>query len=140
MELAIYRKTNNHHIITIMMVVICIVLMIPSIVVLASALTDPTIGMTGVNNSQLTVGMTGINHDDLLLDYNPADWHINPSDQPLLIVIPLVFLAFSILLIFYMLETKQHPLKILLTIGILIYIALALLPNINNIVNSLLGG
>jgi hypothetical protein len=124
----------------VVMAVLCIVCIIPTAIVFASAITDPTIGMNGVNGSQLTVGMTGVEHSDLLLDYNPADWHINPSEQPSLLIIPLVFFAFALLLLIDMAFSKDKDIKKLIYAAILIMMALALLQGVQFNVNSLLGG
>jgi hypothetical protein len=141
MELAIYRK-KNHKTIALTMAVVCVLCLIPITFVIASALTDPTIGMNGVNNSQLTVGRTGVNGSDQLIDNGSHSTILNPSSGAgqLAVTTVIVFMAFSILLILYEIETKKKPIYLLLTIAILIYIALALLPNINSIVNNLLGG
>jgi hypothetical protein len=54
-------------------------------------------------------------------------------------VIVLVYLAFAILLVLYMVEQKVAPLKILITVGVLIYVALALLPAVNSFATTVLG-
>ena len=141
MELAMYRKRNNKTITIIMAVVIALCL-IPISIVVASALNQPTIGMTGVNNSQLTIGMHALDDSTKLIDngINPATVSPSSGAGQMAIVTVLVFLAFAILLILYEIETKKPALIILLTIGVLIYMALALLPAINNMVTHLLGG
>jgi hypothetical protein len=123
-----------------MMVVLCIVCIIPTAIVFASAITDPTIGMSGVNNSDLTVGMTGVENSDLLLDNNPADWHINPSEQPLLLIIPLIFFALALLLLIDMAFSEDKNIKKLIYAAILIIMALALLSGVQFNVNNILGG
>jgi len=140
MELAIYRKRKSYKLITFILIGIAIFCLIPNAILLASALTDPTIGMTGVNNSDLTVGMTGVENSDLLLDFNGADWHINPSEQPVMLAIPLVFLAVAILLLINLALSEEKNIKNLIYAAILIIIALTMLASIQFNINSLLGG
>jgi hypothetical protein len=141
MELAIYRKRNNKTV-TIIMAVIFGLCLIPVSIVLASALSSSTMGMTGVNNSQLTVGMNAIDNSTRLMDNSSHPTILNPSSGAgqMAVVTVLIFLAFAILLVLYEVETQRPPLVILLTIGVLIYMALALLPAINTMVTTLLGG
>lgn len=140
METALYRKKSNYQVIAVVMAVICLFLLVTNAIVFASALNDPTIGMTGVNNSDLTVGMTGVENSDLLIDNNPADWHINPSEQPLLLVIPLVFFALALLLLIDTAFSEDRSIKKLIYAAILIMMALAMLGSVQFSVNSLLGG
>jgi len=140
MELAIYRKKSNHKIIAIIMAVICVFCLVPNAILLADALNQPTIGMTGINNSDLTVGMTGILNSDLLIDNNVADWHINPSEQPVMLIIPLVFLSVALLLLIQVAFSEDKSIKKLIYAAVLIMIALALLSGVQFSVNTLLGG
>ena len=140
MELALQRKRSNPRIIVIM-AVMAVLCLIPPAIVLASALNDPTIGMTGVNNSQLTLGMHATDDSTRLLDNSGHPTILNPSSPAgqLAIIIPLIFIFLGILLIWYLIETKQSGIKILVVIAVLIYVLLALLPSINDIVRNLLG-
>lgn len=141
MELAIYRKkTNKLKITAIFLAVVCLACLVPATMVFASALTDPTIGMTGVNNSDLTVGMTGVNNGDLLLDFDAADWHLNPSEYPIALAIPVVFFAVALLMILNMILADRVELKTIIYVAILISVALAMLASIQLNTNSLWGG
>jgi hypothetical protein len=140
MELAIYRKQNKYKIATFIMVAICVLCIVPNAILLASALTDPTIEMSGVNNSELTIGRTGVNGSDQLLDYNGADWHVNPTEQPLMLIIPLVFFAVALLLLIQMALSEDKSISNLIYAAILIIMALALLTSVQFNINSLLGG
>ena len=137
MELAI-KKTNYIKV----AIIIAICSLIPFTVVLASAIMSQlTMGMNGVNNAQLTLGMEAFDDSTRLMD---SDYHpliLNPSSAlgQMAIETVLIFLAFSILLIFYELETRKKPLVILFTIALIIYTAFALLPAINDILRSLFG-
>jgi hypothetical protein len=55
-------------------------------------------------------------------------------------VVVLVYLTFCILLVLFLVEKQQSGIKILIVIGVLIYVGLSLLPAINSIATSLLGG
>jgi cytochrome bd-type quinol oxidase subunit 1 len=138
MESVMYRK-NNQKTITIIMVML-ILCLIPVSIVVASALTDPTVGIN--NNSDLTAGMSGVNNSDLLLDFNGADWHINPSDSfyPIMIIIPLVFLAVAILILINFVLAEEKDIKNLIYAAVFIIIALAMLANMQFNINSFLGG
>ena len=140
MELVSYRKRNNKTIAIILAVILALCL-VPVAIVVASALNQPTIGMTGVNNSQLTVGMHATDDSTRLMDSGSTPSILNPSSPAgqMTIVTVIIFLVLAILLILYEVETHRHPIVILLTIGILIYVALALLPAINIMVRNLLG-
>lgn len=140
MELAIYRKRNNYRIIAIIMAAICALCLIPASIVLASVLNDATIGMTGVNNSDLTAGMTGVGNGDLLIDNDGTGIHINPSQYPLLPIIPLVFLAVALLLLINLAFSEDKSIKKLIYAAILIIIALSMLASIQFSVTNLLGG
>lgn len=139
MELAIYRKKNYKGFVFALLA-IAIFCLIPNVILLADALTDPTIGMAGVNNSDLTVGMTGVENSDPLLDFNGADWHVDPSQQPLMLIIPLVFFAVAILLLIDLALSEEKKLVNLIYAAILIFIAVAMLGAIQFNINSLLGG
>lgn len=141
MELAIYRKKSNNRLVTTIMVVICLICLIPSAIVLASALTQPYIGMAGVNNSDLTVGMQPFDDSSRLIDYG-GTWHLNPNSSAFQLanLLPLIFLVVGILLVWYMIEKEQPGVRILIVIAILIYFLLALLPSIQEMVTNLLGG
>lgn len=134
------RPFNRKWFITPLIIALLAVL-VPTAIVFAIALKDPTIAMNGVNDSQLTVGMHATDDSTRLMDtgFTPTIFTPSSNAGQMLIVIVLVFIAFSILLILYLVETKRHPIYILLTIAILIYTALALLPIINSMVNNLLG-
>jgi len=97
--------------------------------------------MNGVANSQLTLGRNAADDSTRLMDsiWNPAIVHPDSAEGQMAVVTVIIFLAFSILLILYELETKRKPLVILLTIGIIIYTAFALLPAINDILRNVLG-
>jgi hypothetical protein len=140
MELSIHRK--NYRAITIIMVVACVFCLIPLSIVMASALTDPTIGMNGVNNSSLTVGRNALDDSTRLLDNDAADWHISPSDSvyPIMILVPFVFLVVALLLLIQMALSEDKSIKNLIYAAILIIIALSMLSGIQFSINSLLGG
>ena len=142
MELAMHRKQGiSKKWILFPLLILCLVMLIPSAIVFASALDDPTIGMNGVNDSDLTIGMTGVNHSDLLIERG-NNGHVNPSAMyfPLMMIVPLVFFALAILLILGMVFTDGLNIKGLILVAILIIIALALLAGVNFRTNSLLGG
>ena len=138
MELTL-KQTNYTKLV--IFIAICSLCLIPISIVMASALTQTTIGMNGVANSQLTLGRNAADDSTRLMDsiWNPAIVHPDSAEGQMAVVTVIIFLAFSILLILYELETKRKPLVILLTIGIIIYTAFALLPAINDILRNVLG-
>jgi hypothetical protein len=138
MELTL--KRNNYNIITLIMVALVLCL-IPISIVIASALTQTTIGMNGVINSQLTVGRNAADDSTRLMDsiWNPAIVHPDSAEGQMAIETEIIFVAFAILLILYEVETKEKPLVILLTVALIIYMAFALLPAINDILRNILG-
>lgn len=138
MELALKRKQHSKWIL-LPLIVLCLVMLVPSSIVLANALTDPYIGRSGIDNSDLTAGFN--NSSDLLIDWdNPG--HINPSSAvyPVMIIVPLIFFALALLILLGMAFTEGLTIKGLIIVGILIFIALALLAGVNFSTNSLLGG
>ena len=142
MEAALSQKQNNKRWVLTFLFLICMVGLIPSFVVFANALTDPTIGMSGVNDSQLTVGMTGVNNSNLLIDFNASDWHINPSSSvyPVMMAVPLIFFIVALLFILGLAFNPELNIKGVLIVALLIFVALALLVFVNSQTNSLLGG
>ena len=140
MEMVLRNKKLNKKLILIPLLILCLLMAVPSSIVFANALTDPTIGMTGVDNSDLTVGMSGVSESDFLIDFdNPG--HINPSSSvyPVMMIVPLIFFLLAILLILDMVFSGLD-IKKLIIVAILIVIALALLAGVNFSTNSLLGG
>ena len=138
MELTL--RKNNNKIFLIPLLIACLIMVVPSAIVFANAMTDPYVGMSGVNNSDLTAGMTGVNRSDLLIDWdNPG--HINPSSPSYgtMMAIPLIFFLLAILLILGMVFSKELNLKMLIIVAVLISLALALLSGVNFSTNSLLG-
>jgi len=138
MELAIRRRQPNK-LILIPFLIISMVCLIPAAIVFANAFTDPTIGMSGVNNSDLTAGFNG--SGDILIDFdNPG--HINPSSMSygLMIIVPLIFLLLAIILVLSMVFGDGLDLRKLILVAVLIITALALLAGVNFSTNSLLGG
>jgi hypothetical protein len=67
---------------------------------------------------------------------------IPPSSPafPMAGMLPLVFIAMVILLILKMVEEGKPNIKVLILIAILIYLALAFLPNIQQSITNLIGG
>lgn len=122
------------------MVVICLACLFPLGVGLASVFSQPTIGMTGVNDSNLTVGMTGVSNNDILIDFDAADWHINPSEYPILLIIPTVFFGVALFLIVSFALSEDKSIKNLIIAGILITVALAMLAGVQASTDTLLGG
>lgn len=138
MELTM-KRSNRLRVIVIIATILCL---IPISIVVAAAFNQPTIGMAGVNNSDLTVGMSGVNNSDLLLDYDASDWHISPSDSvyPIMIIVPLVFFAVGLLLLIQLALSEDKSLKNLIYAAVLIIIALSMLAGIQFNINSFLGG
>lgn len=138
MELA-YKRIDKKYC-KILIVLSCLFVLIPTAVVFASALTQPLIGMIGVDDSQLTIGMVGINNSDRLIDFSKSDWHINPSEYPIMLSIPLIFFLVASLFIIQFALSEDKSIKKLVIAAILITIALALLSGVQFNVNMLLGG
>jgi hypothetical protein len=85
-------------------------------------------------------GNLGVENSDLLLFNDGSDWHINPSEQPTMLIIPLVFLSVAILLLIQVAMSEDKSIKKLIYAAVLIIIALAMLSGIQFSVNTLLGG
>lgn len=138
MELAMARNRTDNKPLTILLVAICLIVMIPTAYVLASALTDPTIGRAGVANNDLTIGMVGVTHNDVLIDNGPPPT-LSANEFPLMLIIPLVFLAVALLLLVQLVLDEPRDIKKLVIAAVLITIALTLLNVIQFNVNSLIG-
>jgi hypothetical protein len=141
-EVAIRKRQFNQWISTTVLLVICLMLFVPSVIAFASALNQPTIGMTGVNNSQLMLGMHATDDSTRLIDSSGHPSSLNPSSPAFQLgsMLPLIFIVLAILLILKMLDEGKLNIKVLILIGILIYLALAFLPNIQQAITNLLGG
>jgi hypothetical protein len=140
MEL-VMRKQSNKKWFLIPLIVICLTILVPVSIVLANSFTYPFVGMSGVNNSNLTIGRTGVGTSDFLIDFD-APAHINPSSPsyPVMIIIPLVFLAVAILLLVKMALSDDLDLKMLIIIGIMIIISIAMLISMQSQITTLIGG
>jgi len=114
--------------------------LIPTMIVFASALTQPLVGMNGVNNSGLTIGRTGSNNSNLTLDKGNTGGHINPSQYPLFPIIPIVLFMVSLLIIVIFILQENKDIRFLIYAGIIIIFALLLLSLVQTNINALLGG
>lgn len=141
MELTLKLQQLNKKWVLIPLAIICVVMLVPTAIAFANAINDPTIGMSGVNDSDLTIGMSGLGTSDFLIERG-NNGHINPSSAvyPVAIIVPLIFFALALLLIVSMAFGEGLDLKKLILIAVLITIALALLAGVNFSTNSLFGG
>jgi len=139
MELALRRNNKKYFLIP--LIVICISILVPVSIVFANSFTYPFVGMSGVNNSELTIGRTGVGTSDFLIDFD-APAHINPSSPsyPVMIIIPLVFLAVAILILAKLVFSEDIDLKILIIAAILVIIAISMLVSMQSQITSLIGG
>lgn len=141
MELTLKRQQFNKKWILVPLAIICLVMLVPTAIAFANAINDPTIGMSGVNDSGLTIGMAGLGTSDFLIERG-NNGHINPSSEvyPVAIIVPLIFFALALLLIVSMAFGDGLDIKKLIIIALLIMIALALLAGVNYSTNNLFGG
>jgi len=141
MELSIKKERWGNKIIPLILLVLSIMLLIPSAVIFASALTQPLIGMNGVNNSGLTVGMNGITSSDRLIDFGDSG-NLNPDSPSFRLagLLPLIILVVAILLLINMVFAEEVKLKNIIFAAVLILLALAFLVTIQSNVTGLLGG
>jgi len=134
MELAI--KRNRMKVITIISILMCL---IPTMIVFASALTQPLVGMNGVGNSGLTVGRTGSNNSNLTLDKGSTGGHVNPSQYPIFTFIPILLFLVSVLVIIIFALSETKDIRILVYAGIIIIFFFLLFSLVQSNINSLLG-
>jgi len=141
MELTIKREKWGNKFIPLVLLFLSVILLIPSAVIFASALTQPLIGMNGVNNSGLTVGMNGVTSSDRLIDFGDSG-NLNPNSPAfhLANLLPLIILVVAIFLLLNMLFAEEVQLKNIIFAAVLILIALAFLVSIQSNVTDLLGG
>lgn len=137
MEMIMKRKDNK--LISIVMAIICVLCLIPTAVVFANAVTkQPTIGMSGVNNSGLTIGMTTLDNSSKLIDTNESQpSSLTSTETPFLIIIPLIFFLLALFLIMQVAFSEDKDFKKLVYAAILIFVALALLGAIQFHINGL---
>lgn len=142
LELAIRKRRYSSKIFLIALLALCSVLFIQSAIVFAQAsILQPYIGMDGVNNPTLTIGMDTVDDSSRMIDRSGHSGYLNPSSPgfQLASIIPMIFIAMAILLIFNMIETGKPNIKVLILIGILIYLTIAFMPTIQSIITGLLG-